>query len=256
MKKLFNKSTSDNGNSWMSYTDLMSGFLIVFIIASLIAYKGYVIASASKGELINKVASLEKENERLKEQLSVALDKVTDLEEKLNALTVQKEDYDKIVQFLEAQRNLNSQYFTYNEKYQRFECKLDVQFEPNKYDIPSGDKEHLKSAGKELLSIIKKYKTDNIAFKVVIDGRAAKNLDKDLDKKYFGSVQELSYNRARALYNLWKDAGIVNSIENTESEIFISGLGFGGINRYSGLSEYKNKTFIIQVIPFLKYKDK
>lgn len=240
----------------MSYTDLMSGFLIVFIIASLIAYKGYVIASQSKEHLINKVASLEKENSKLSQKLYTAEYEVTDLRDKLNALTVQKEDYDKIVQFLEAQKNLNSQYFEYNATYQRFECKINVEFEPNKYVIPSTVRESLKSAGNELLSIIRQYKTENIAFKVVIDGRAAKNLDENLDKKYFGSVQELSYNRARALYNLWGDAGIVKKIEGTGSEVFISGLGFGGINRYSGLNEYKNKTFIIQVIPFLKYKDK
>lgn len=41
MKKLFNKSSGDEHNFWMSYTDLMSGFLVVFIIISAICYNHY-----------------------------------------------------------------------------------------------------------------------------------------------------------------------------------------------------------------------
>lgn len=37
MKKLFKKDSDEEYNFWMSYTDLMSGFFIVFIIASVIA---------------------------------------------------------------------------------------------------------------------------------------------------------------------------------------------------------------------------
>lgn len=33
MKKLFGKSNKEDHNFWMSYTDLMSGFLVVFIVA-------------------------------------------------------------------------------------------------------------------------------------------------------------------------------------------------------------------------------
>lgn len=36
MKKIFGKNTGDEHNFWMSYTDLLSGFLIVFIIATII----------------------------------------------------------------------------------------------------------------------------------------------------------------------------------------------------------------------------
>lgn len=37
-KKIFKKQDEDGHNFWMSYTDLMSGFLIVFIILSAITY--------------------------------------------------------------------------------------------------------------------------------------------------------------------------------------------------------------------------
>lgn len=38
MSNLFNKHTDEDHNFWMSYTDLMSGFLAVFIIISMILY--------------------------------------------------------------------------------------------------------------------------------------------------------------------------------------------------------------------------
>lgn len=38
MKRLFKKYEDDSHNFWMSYTDLMAGFLIVFIVASLLYY--------------------------------------------------------------------------------------------------------------------------------------------------------------------------------------------------------------------------
>lgn len=255
MKRLLNKNPDEEHNFWMSYTDLMSGFLIVFIIAGLIAYKGFLIASQSKKDLIERVSSLEEENKKLTKERDYAVNKVGELENQIATLMVRKEDYDKIQQFIEAQKNLNSKYFSYNAKYQRFECKIDVQFEPNKYAIPSSNHSDLKAAGNELLKIIREFSTDNISFKVIIDGRAARNLDSDQNHKYFGSVQELSYNRARALYNLWDKSGIIKSIEKQDAEVFISGLGFAGINRYSGFNEYKNKTFIIQVIPYLKFSE-
>ena len=45
MKKIKFRENGEEHNFWQNYTDLMSGFLIVFIIASLVAYnkyKGYV----------------------------------------------------------------------------------------------------------------------------------------------------------------------------------------------------------------------
>ncbi len=38
MKKLFKKDSGEENNFWMSYTDLMSGFLVVFIVLSAILF--------------------------------------------------------------------------------------------------------------------------------------------------------------------------------------------------------------------------
>ena len=52
MKKLFKKDFGEEHNFWMSYTDLMSGFLVVFIILSAILYNHYndKVAEAEKAQ--------------------------------------------------------------------------------------------------------------------------------------------------------------------------------------------------------------
>lgn len=55
MKKLFKKDFGEEHNFWMSYTDLMSGFLVVFIILSAILYNHYN----------DKVAETEKHSRKL-----------------------------------------------------------------------------------------------------------------------------------------------------------------------------------------------
>lgn len=66
----------------------------------------------------------------------------------------------------------------------------------------------------------------------------------------------LSYERARNLYLFWKSKGLMKNIENQNGEVFISGSGFEGKGRYTGYGpngEDKNKTFIIQIIPYITY---
>lgn len=46
MKRLFDKKNGDSHDFWMSYTDMMSAFLIVFMIGSIYAYGQYKIKSA------------------------------------------------------------------------------------------------------------------------------------------------------------------------------------------------------------------
>lgn len=64
MKKLFKKDSGEEHNFWMSYTDLMSGFLVVFIILSAILYNYYTEkveeASISKGMYDEAIAKYNK----------------------------------------------------------------------------------------------------------------------------------------------------------------------------------------------------
>jgi flagellar motor protein MotB len=51
MRKIFNKNRGEEHNFWMSYTDLMSGFLIIFIITNVIAHHRYGVTKTQLEEL-------------------------------------------------------------------------------------------------------------------------------------------------------------------------------------------------------------
>ena len=136
-------SFRDNGeehNFWQNYTDLMSGFLIVFIITSLVAYgsyKVYVDLYHNKGITENNI----------------------------NDIVVNAELYKKIREFQEAQKSISRKYFKYNDKYQRFECTVDVMFAPESPVIPQSCYSQLEEAGKEIEEIIDKFNL-NISYSV------------------------------------------------------------------------------------------
>lgn len=228
-------SFRDNGeehNFWQNYTDLMSGFLIVFIITSLVAYgsyKVYVDLYYTRG--------------------------IT--EKNINDIVVNAELYKKIREFQEAQKSISRQYFKYNEKFQRFECTVDVIFESDSAKIPSEFFGQLELAGKEIEEIINNFKeSTNVAFKVVIEGRAAKRHDLNPTRAQSAYAARLSYERARNLHLFWMEKGILKDVEKRNGEVFISGSGYEGKGRYTGYGpngEDRNKTFIIQIIPYITY---
>lgn len=232
MSRIRLRDTGEEHNFWQNYTDLMSGFLIVFIIASLVAYgkyKVYVDLYHSKG--------------------------IT--EGNINDIVVNANLYKKIREFQDAQKKINRKYFRYNDKFQRFECVVDVMFDPESPVIPTGFYNQLEEAGKEIEEIIKSFeKSTNVSFKVVIEGRAAKKLDLVPTRAQSDYAARLSYERARNLHLFWRGKGILKDIEKQNGEVFISGSGFGGKGRYTGPGpngEDRNKTFIIQIIPYIKY---
>ena len=210
----------------------MSGFLVVCVSISLGAWYGYIkVTGAIGGDGGNIKVTIEQSR--------------------------------MIREFNEAQKSLVSEYFHYNEQYQRFECKSDIMFEPNLANIPADKEEVFVKAGEELVNtILSKFKESvNISFKIIIEGRAARHLNKGskaenqaADQAVWKTMEIRSYERALSLYNLWKKNGIISSIESMKGEVFISGSGFGGQGRYPNTpgQEELNKTFIIQIIPYIK----
>lgn len=234
MSRLSFREDGEEHNFWQNYTDLMSGFLIVFIITSLVAYgsyKVYVDLYHNKG--------------------------IT--EGNINDIVVNAELYKKIREFQEAQKSINRNYFKYNAQYQRFECTVNVTFAPESPIIPQSCYSQLIEAGKEVEDIIEKFKESaNVSFKVVIEGRAARPHDtpnpNEAQKAFAAS---LSYNRARNLHLFWTNRGLLRNIEKENGEVFISGSGYEGKGRYTGYGpngEDRNKTFIIQIIPYIAYQ--
>lgn len=243
-------SFRDNGeehNFWQNYTDLMSGFLIVFIITSLVAYVGYksfvdIFTETSHGEVT------------------------------VQDVVVNHKLYKKIREFQVVSRTIGKQskYFTYNDKFKRFECSIDVQFDVGQSIIKAQYIEPLHAAGKELENLIKAFqdKSENIAFKVIIDGRAANNRNQDVNNGLpwkegdptWRAMEVVSYERARAVRDLWKSRGLFSNKDSLSNvDVIISGSGFGGRGRYTHYAgckedmEAKNKTFIIQIIPYINF---
>ena len=194
------KSQGVTHNFWQNYTDLISGLMIIFLVASV----GYIVT---------------------------------------------KDEESKIKAIIKAQKELGekSKYFRYNDQYQRFECKIDVKFKAYEQyhnvavcsTIDNVYYKDLINAGKELKEFIKDHKSENIDFEILIDGRVAANTSTDIN-------YDLSYQRAKALYLLWKNNGV---FDNKKDNIHFAGSGAGGVGKYGG---DKDRTFIVHIIPYVK----
>lgn len=233
MSKISFRDNGEEHNFWQNYTDLMSGFLIVFIITSLVAYGSYKVYF----DLYHKEGITENN---------------------INDIVVNAELYKKIREFQDAQKSISRNYFKYNEEYQRFECSVDVTFKSESPDIPKECYTQLEEAGKEIEEIIDKFKeSKNVSFKVIIDGRAARPHNNPTpDNAQKAHAARLSYERARNLHLFWCSKGLLKNIDKQNGEVFISGSGYEGKGRYTGYGpngEDRNKTFIIQIIPYITY---
>ena len=249
MRKISFKDNGEKHNFWQNYTDLMSGFLIVFIITSLVAYNQYKEKESLMSTLI-EMAGGSKNGE------------LSDLDrERLEKLVSNAELYEKVKEFDKAQDSLNSKYFHFDSKYRRYECIVDVQFSSESSIIPTNFNTPLIEAGKELSHILDGFPLNqNVGFKVVVEGRAALKYGTTPSFRNIQYADTLSYKRARNLYYLWKDNGIVESIEAKGGEVFVSGSGFFGKGRHTKKTDPQstdpeglNKRFIIEVIPFIKF---
>ena len=98
MSRINFRNDGEEHNFWQNYTDLMSGFLIVFIVASLVAYSSYM----RYVDLYHRAG-------------------VT--EANIHDIYVNAELAKKIKEFQEAQKSLDNKYYSYNDTYNRFECK-------------------------------------------------------------------------------------------------------------------------------------
>jgi hypothetical protein len=235
MSRINFRNDGEEHNFWQNYTDLMSGFLIVFIVASLVAYSSYM----RYVDLYHRAG-------------------VT--EANIHDIYVNAELAKKIKEFQEAQKSLDNKYYSYNDTYNRFECKVDVMFASDDSNLPEENKEELIEAGRALEEILIRFsESTNIAFKIIIEGRAARPHGvpfESISKNRLKQVENLSYRRARNLYEFWKSKNILTDVQSINGEVFISGSGFEGQGRYTGFGENgedKNKTFIIQIIPYIQY---
>lgn len=119
-------------------------------------------------------------------------------------------------------------------------------FMPNQSVIKPEYRKSALRVGVELESFLKDLyaKNNNLSYLLVIEGNVANKFDKsiDMDSPY---GYRLSYERALALYELWRSKGI--ELRKYNTEIMICGSGFNGLCRAN--KEENNKRFSIQLIP-------
>jgi hypothetical protein len=199
---------------WLSYSDLMTSLFFVMLVLFVLVY-------TLQSQMIGELKAAKEELERIKE-ISAATRTL-------------------------AEKGI----YEYNEACKRFELKQEVLFDVNSAVIPESDKQNLVNAGKQILDLIEKFRGNKkVKFMIIIEGRAAKFLDDERRNLLVANrVKDLSYSRSLALYKLWQEKGIY--LNSTNSEVFIAGSGFEGMCRYENKEEYKNKRFIVEVIPYL-----
>ena len=212
---------------WPSYVDLMTALFLVMLVLFVLSYKRFQ----------DKQASLEQAKARLEVQLR------------------EKKKLDEIRAALA--RLEDPRYFVYNPRYKRYELSFNISFAPNSPALPPADQPRLLAAGRFLRSKLQGLgTTDSIQYLVVIEGRTARfnrrlpngRYSYDDPRNFDGPItRQISYLRALALYQLWRDAGI--DFPAPRYEVMAAGSGFSGVGRYTGAQEDLNRRFIIQIQP-------
>ncbi len=175
----------------------------------------------------------------------------------------------------------DSTLFKYEPEFRRYTLARDIRFVGGKWNLskPSqtlmdqSDVVYLEQTGKRLKSIIDSLsiekahdpKLKEVSYILAIVGSAS-NLYKDPYHPEFDNYAYtdnenwnyiLSYQRAKALYDFWKERGIVDFDSphyHDVVELVIAGNGFGGVGRVNAdksnyMDEWKNQRFLIQIIP-------
>lgn len=147
----------------------------------------------------------------------------------------------KITDIQNAVKELPAEYFKYDDIHKRFALKRQINFVSMSSEISNNDKKYLLEVGHSISSLIEKmqnkYQGQEIRYMVVIEGMSSKDM-------YYRN-NELSYERALALYNLWINNGI--QFDSDVCELQIAGSGINGVGR--SINENENQRFLIQVIP-------
>ena len=196
---------------WASYADLMSSLFFIMLVLFVLT--------------VVMLQKQMKEIERVKEATQAEINKIKEIQ---NAIS-----------------NIDSTYFAYNAEHKKHILKIDVGFQTNSADITDisiETRHQLLNAGKAINQFIKnacqKY---NAQYLLIIEGQASKD--------NFIRNNELSYERALALVNYWKNNGVLFNSE--QCEVIISGSGQDGTLRIQPdvAGNVKNQRFLIHILP-------
>lgn len=160
-----------------------------------------------------------------------------------NQKKVTEKQLKQIKEVQNAIKELPEKYFTYDSIYKRFSLNQNIEFGTNESIINHDDSIYLTGVGLSIKSLIDtlkfKYKDQDIKYVLIIEGMASKDT--------FTKNYPLSYERAWALFKLWKNNGLVP--DESICEVQIAGSGTGGIGRYPNADDKKNQRILIQILP-------
>lgn len=162
------------------------------------------------------------------------------------------EELNQIKQLEQSIENINSQYFTYDNKYKRHTLKeIDVSFNTGSADIndiPLMQRNRLIEAGEAIQEFIKAA-IDTIPdaqYLLIVEGQSSK--DGYYKDEYFNN-DVLSFQRALSLVKLWEGRNI--AFNNEVCEIIVSGSGQNSLFRVEpdDQTNRANQRFVIHIIP-------
>lgn len=196
---------------WASYADLMSSLFFIMLVLFVLT--------------VVMLQKQMKEIEKMKEATEAEVNKIKEIQ---NAIS-----------------NIDSTYFAYNAEHKKHILKIDVGFKTNSaeiMDIAGETRMQLLNAGRAINQFIRdaceKYEAQYL---LIIEGQASKD-------NYIRN-NELSYERALALVNYWRNNGIYFKPE--QCEVIISGSGQDGTLRIQPdvSGNVKNQRFLIHILP-------
>lgn len=214
---------------WTSYSDLMTSMffamLVLFVVVIIAMGKANGELQETKGKL---QAALDSANVTIEQQ-----NQVLQLQQQFSTLATSSSlgyDADKRMFFAKDFVGVEI-------------------FKPNEDVIKPEFVETVDKVGRDIKRIIDSLNknSSNFKYQLVIEGTAAipfKLLKAGTYNEDNIEMYLLSYRRALALYNSWKQF----DFRESNTEVIIAGSGFNGINRDAN-NEDNNKRFIIQIIP-------
>ena len=236
MGKIQFKDNGEEHNSYQSYTDLMSGFLIVFMVASVIAIVIYRDAIKWREEHEGIVNFIEA---TLNDEGGSGID-ITE-----GDIQISLELYKAMNELRKAQEQINNRYIEYDSQNNIFRVRKYIEFEYQSPIIPERDRADLSEIGRSIQEVVSRFENNKyIGFKIIIDGRIGEGEKEKIE----GSQRNLSYNRALELQKLWRNDSVISRDAMFAKKIIVAGSGLDGESREPG----KNRTFVIQVVPYIK----
>ena len=225
---------------WTSYSDLMTSLFFVMLMLFVLSL---AIVKKNNIEIIRQNSEIIRQNQELtllKDSLAGALTKAqTTIEQQNRILRIDE-------QFRPLQE---SGVFKYYKNSRKFVAKdlLGIEiFRPNSSKILHEYRTPALKIGYVIdstLQILHKENPD-FSYLLVIEGNVANTYDHRYSEDG-GYGYKLSYERALAVYSLWKESGI--DLRKYNTEVLICGSGWNGLDR-DNTEEY-NKRFSIQIIP-------